>query len=27
LYEAKQAGRNTFRSGNPLPEMRSPNAA
>ena len=27
LYEAKQAGRNTFRSGNPSPEMRSPNAA
>jgi len=27
LYEAKQAGRNTFRSGEPLPEMRSPNAA
>jgi len=27
LYEAKQAGRNTYRSGAPLPEMRSPNAA
>ncbi|WP_342113667.1 sensor domain-containing diguanylate cyclase [Pseudoduganella sp. OTU4001] len=27
LYEAKQAGRNTFRSGAPIPEMRSPNAA
>ncbi|WP_229502844.1 sensor domain-containing diguanylate cyclase [Pseudoduganella guangdongensis] len=27
LYEAKQAGRNTFRSGAPMPELRSPNAA
>lgn len=27
LYEAKQAGRNTFRSGGPMPELRSPNAA
>jgi len=27
LYEAKQAGRNTYRSGGPLPEMRSSSAA
>ena len=27
LYEAKQAGRSTYRSGAPLPAVRSPNAA
>jgi diguanylate cyclase (GGDEF)-like protein/PAS domain S-box-containing protein len=27
LYEAKQAGRNTFRSGGPLPDLRPSNAA
>ena len=27
LYEAKQAGRSTYRSGAPLPAMRPPNAA
>ncbi len=27
LYEAKQAGRNTYRSGGALPQVRSPNAA
>jgi diguanylate cyclase (GGDEF)-like protein/PAS domain S-box-containing protein len=27
LYEAKQAGRNTFRSSQPRPAMRAPNAA